>query len=235
MIDFHVYIGHGPGLGISGGMLPAEAMACAKQAGYQALGLILRTDGSNLYGLSTLEHLAGQIDQLAIYLDIQAILGVELVNVPSALLPQRVEQARRAGAKLVLVQGDTPGGLPGVNAAFSAVEACADIISNPGLIDEPSAAFAAERSVALEISGNPQQAFCNAHVAKMAEKCGCPLITGGGIRNPHDILTRQGWDYICKGANINLELMNKIQQDCRMLLNRLSGRSSTAPCSKPNL
>lgn len=213
MIDFHVHISRG-----ESGLLAAEALRYAALAGYRAVGLILRTSGD----VGThLPALADQVRQLSLYADVEAFLGVELVHVPPALLPDAVSRARQAGARLVLVHGETLAGQVAVGTNLAAVDAGADILAHPGLVDDQVAACAAEKGVALELTASRRHGLCNAHVAHMAEKFGCALVPGGNIRNSKDFVNRAYWDAVCRGAMMSDPMRAKLQADARELVRQL--------------
>ena len=103
MIDLHVHIAvssipRTPGLPVG------EALRFAALNGYRAVGLILR---SSELDMPPLMPLAKDIKRLSLHANIEAVLGVELVHIPPALLPEAVDNVREAGAGLVLAHGET--------------------------------------------------------------------------------------------------------------------------------
>lgn len=195
MMDFHVMLTPDGG----GSWDAAAVLHYASLAGLRFVGLALPSDGSNFSGLTAL---ASQVRRLSLYANVEACVGVELRHIPPALLPFMVREAREAGAEFVLVHGETIGDQvePGTN--FAAIEAGADILAHPGLIDEKAAAFAAERGVALEFTSCPKHALANAHVASMALRFGCLLVKGSGARCAAEMPARNFWPQIVRGTDV---------------------------------
>lgn len=196
MVDFHVMLSAGT---VSGGMDAASALRYASLAGLRFVGLTMISDGSDL---ARVRDVAAHVRRLSLYADMEARVGVELHHVPPALLPDTVREARECGAEIVLVHGETLCDQvePGTN--FAAVEAGADIIAHPGLIDEKCAEFAAERGVALEFTSCPRHGLANAHVADLALRFGCLLVRGSAARGASELTTRSFWGQIIRGADV---------------------------------
>ena len=142
MIDLHIHI-CASSAPQSFGLPAGEALRFAVLNGYRGVGLILRS-GELSHPL--LAPLFEDINSLSLHGNIEAILGIELVHIPPALLPLAVDNARQAGAGLVLVHGESLMECVEEGTNFAAIEAGADILAHPGLIDEQAAAYAAERS-----------------------------------------------------------------------------------------
>ena len=211
MIDFHIHIG-------SSSMLPSEALRYAARSGIRAAGLIMRDDGS---GLDRLKSLAAEVRRSSLFAGVEAFIGVELVHVPPALLPEVVAEARRAGAQLVLVHGESLNYGVDTGTNHAAIEAGADILAHPGLLDARAAAWAAERGVALELSSCPRHGLSNGHVAAMAARFGCALVPGSNARTPEDLLERISWDEICQGAGMTQEEQGRFHSSARLLVKKL--------------
>ncbi len=196
MTDFHIMLQSGAGR--ERGLDAASALRYAALAGLRFAGLILASDGSNLRRVA---ELAAQVRKLSLYANVEAWAGVELRHIPPALLPDAVREAREAGAALVLVHGESISDQAEQGTNFAAVEAGADIVAHPGLIDAEAAAFAAERGVALEFTSCPKHALTNAHTANMALRFGVPLVRGSSASCAEELTTRAFWPMIIKGAD----------------------------------
>ena len=196
MMDFHVVISAGR---CTDGLTASFALHYAALAGLRFVGLVVPGDGTDF---SFLPALVSQVRRLSLYADMEARTGVELCHVPPALLPAVVQEARDAGAEFVMVHGETLGDQvePGTN--FAAIEAGADILAHPGLLDEKAARYAAERGVALEFTSSPKHALTNAHVAAMALRCGCLLVRGSCARCAEEMTTRSRWPLVVRGADV---------------------------------
>ena len=228
MTDFHIILG-AEGSAREHGFDCASALRYAALAGLRCAGLVRTSDGGDL---SRVGALAAQVRRLSLYANVEAWLGVELRHVPPALLPDAVREAREAGAAFVMVYGESLSDQVEQGTNFAAVEAGADIIAHPGLIDAETAAFAAEKGVALEFTSCPRHAFCNAHTARMALEHGAALVRGSGASCAEALTTRALWPMIVKGADVFgmgqsssklFELLRKSEEDLVRGLMRPSG------------
>jgi histidinol phosphatase-like PHP family hydrolase len=137
-----------------------------------------------------------------------------------------IEAARRAGAFLVLVHGETlvEPVLPGTNRA--GIEGGADIISHPGLISEEDARLAAKKGVCLEISGRKGHSYTNGHVAQIARKTGAALVFGSDAHAPDDIVDRGMAERLCMGAGLGKDEVMQLFIKAEQLIG-LSGKGDT--------
>ncbi|MBQ5727847.1 MAG: histidinol phosphate phosphatase domain-containing protein [Mailhella sp.] len=194
MTDFHIIIGGEQGHGFD----CASALRYASLAGIRFAGLVMQSDGTNF---SRIAEFSKQVRRLSLYANVEAWMGVELCHMPPALLPDAVREAREAGAALVLVYGESITDQVEQGTNFAAIEAGADVVTHPGLIDAEAAAFAAEKGVALEFTSCPRHALANAHTAAMALRHGGPLVRGSGSCRAEELTTRAFWPMIIKGAD----------------------------------
>ncbi|HJD96763.1 histidinol phosphate phosphatase domain-containing protein [Mailhella massiliensis] len=194
MTDFHIILTPG-----EGGLSAASALHYAALAGLRFAALILPWEEN---GFSALAKTAKLVRTYSLYANVEARTGVELCHVPPALIPSAVQEARAAGAELVLVHGETLCDQVEAGTNLAAIEAGADILAHPGLIDAEAAAFAAEKGVALEFTSCPKHGLTNAHTAAMALRFGCPLVRGSAARRAEEITTRAFWPFVIKGADV---------------------------------
>lgn len=201
MIDLHIHLHP---------LQAAEALHFAKAAGYRAAGLLT-------HSLEELAALRRTVHELGLYIDMGALLGVELAYIPPALLPQAVEKARAAGADYVVVHGENLGSAVPEGTNFAAIAARADILAHPGLIDPECAAYAAENQVALALSTNPHYALANAHIAALAKAHASPLICGGTVHEREHCISPAQRKLVLKGANIDETLQRQMQNSAHAL------------------
>ena len=200
MTDFHISIHQGFGV--------ASALRYASLAGIRFAGLVIPSDGTDL---SRIADFSAQVRRLSLYANVEAWAGVELCHIPPALLPEAVREAREAGARLVLVYGESIMDQVDQGTNFAAIEAGADIVTHPGLVDAEAAAFAAERGVALEFTSCPRHALANAHTASMAMKHGALLVRGSNASRAEDLTTRAFWPLVIKGADTGIVGENSVK------------------------
>lgn len=180
MIDVHTHSFLSDGV-----LLPAELVRRCQALGYRAVAITDHVGPSNLEFV--IESLVDFCEAVSgAYEGIEVLPGCELTHVPPVLIPKLVEQAREAGAEIVLVHGETIVEPVKEDTNRAAIEACCDVLAHPGLIREEDAARAAELGVKLEISGRKGHSLTNGHVARMALEHGAELTFGSDGHAPGD-------------------------------------------------
>ena len=147
MIDLHTHT-----IFSDGALIPAELIQRAASKGYEAIAITDHVDQSNIDFI--IPRLVKAIDALKPYIAITAIVGAEITHVPPALIPEIVKEARRLGAKLVIVHGETIVEPVKTGTNRAAIEAGADILAHPGLITRDDMLFAKERGITFEITSH---------------------------------------------------------------------------------
>lgn len=129
--------------------------------------------------------------------------GVEVTHVPPDRIADVAEQAKAAGAAVVVVHGETlveP--VPeGTNAAAASCEAV-DVLGHPGLIDEAVAESAADHGVALELSSRRGHCLANGHVADVARRVGADLVVDADAHGPEDLIDQAFAEQVARGAGL---------------------------------
>lgn len=225
MIDFHIELNE---------QMPLSSMIMyAKSLGLRVIALIVTADYIPSTGetadsaflknstqcspfLFLLKEKQEVVYKLAVYYDMQIFFGVQLRHIPPALIEETVHFYRSFGIPFVGVYGETISDIVEKGTNFSAISAKADILFNPGLIDEECVQLAKENDVFLEISTHPKHAYTNAHIARLAQKYGAKLALGSSAQTLHDIHSPEMQKHILKGACIenhdSYELFHKLQQ-----------------------
>ncbi len=232
MFDFHI--------NINDALKPAKVIQYAKLRGLRAFALFCssdyifhfeQTDLKNFsekrkqeifnsdHHLQKLLNLKKQIHTLSIYYDIQAFFGIKLSFLPPALLEQTIQIYRDFGFNLIGVQGENFDNIVELGTNFAACNAKADILFAPGLIDEQTIELAAKNQTYLEISTSKASAYCNAHIAKLAQKFNAKLIVGSNANNFEEIHSPEIQKIICQGACINLNDMHNHELYAKLLQN----------------
>ncbi len=235
MFDFHIEIHEN--------FLPATAIRYAKAMGLKCIALIVPLDYvpslKNNCGflddeiaeqdIATLHHainthtpqiakllfLQKQINELAIYEDIQCFFGIKLMHIPPSLIGKSILLYKVLGIQLIAVHGESISDIVEQGTNFNACLAHADILYHAGLIDEKCVELAKENNVFLEICSHPKHAYTNAHIANLAKKIGAKTVFGSGARKLEEIHSPTMQKTIYAGAlidtNNNNELLNKLQ------------------------
>ncbi len=216
LIDLHTHTFLSDGV-----LAPAELVYRYKVRGCQTVALTDHVDYSNISFI--INSLTGAAIQLERYYNIKVIPGVELTYVPPKNLSSMIKKARKMGAELVVVHGETsvepvP---PGTNKA--AIEESCDILAHPGSLTSRQASKAARNDVYIELTTRRGHRNTNNEVARVAQKENCKLILNTDTHGPDDLLDRQkikqvlkdcGWEEKKYGSFLrenSKELIDKIR------------------------
>jgi len=214
MIDLHTH-----SLFSDGALLPSELARRAQFAGYKALAITDHVDSSNIDFV--IPRIAGALKDIAKYLDLTLIPGAEITHVPPELIGKLVSKARRLGAKIVVVHGETivEPVIQGTNRA--AIDAGADILAHPGLISTADMKKAKQKGVAIEITSRKGHCLSNGHVVKIAMEVGADLIINTDSHNPEDLITIELARIILHSAGIAENAVEKIFANSQKLVDRI--------------
>lgn len=195
MIDLHTHC-----LFSDGELIPSELARRAKNAGYRAIAITDHGDASNLDFI--IPRVARVCQSLSKAYDIHVIPGIELTHVPPAFIKELAVEARKLGAKLVLVHGETIVEPVYVGTNRAALDAPIDILAHPGLILEQEVRLAAERGIFLEITARKGHSLTNGHVAMLARQCDAFLVLNTDAHGPQDLISLETAREIARGAGL---------------------------------
>ncbi|MCI0468765.1 MAG: histidinol phosphate phosphatase domain-containing protein [Nitrospirae bacterium] len=183
MIDLHTH-----SIFSDGELIPAELIRRAAAQGYKAIAITDHIDHSNVDLI--IPRIIKAIKALAAYVPLTVLPGAEITHVPPALIKDVVREARKLGAKIIIVHGETivEPVLEGTNRA--AIEAGADILAHPGLITRDDLLFAKEKGISLEITARKGHSLSNGYVAKEALDAGAPLTINTDAHSPSDLISK---------------------------------------------
>ncbi len=218
MIDLHTHTTFS-----DGELIPAELVRRATKAGYQGLAITDHADPSNLHLI--LDNLLPFAKQAGPFLDLNLIVGVELTHVPPPLIPDMVEQARAAGAMLVVVHGETIVEPVARGTNLAAIEAGVDVLAHPGLITEQEVLLAAEKGVHLEITTRKGHSLTNGHVAAMARRFGAKLVIDNDAHAPGDLISQELRRQVALGAGLSQEEYLEAERNAEYIMSRVLRRS----------
>ena len=196
MIDLHTHSTLS-----DGEQIPTELARWAEVLGFRALGISDHVD-TGLVDV-VVPVLAQVAADLAPAMKMKVLAGAEVTHCRPVHIAKVVERARRQGARVVIVHGETLAEpvLEGTNRA--AIEAGCDILAHPGLVTESDARLAAERGVLLEISARAGHSLANGHVAQMARRVGAQVIFGSDGHASDDLRSRADAERILAGAGLD--------------------------------
>ena len=196
MIDFHTHTFLSDGV-----LAPSELVRRAENIGYRAIGLADHADSSNLeMVLKAALKVAGALNR---FQNTFVIPGIEITHAPPRQIPELVEEARKLGAALVVVHGESPVEPVAAGTNLAAIESGADILAHPGFISEAEASLAAHKGVRLEITARHGHSLTNGHVAKTALQTGAKLVINTDTHTPDNLITRARALQVLIGAGLS--------------------------------
>ena len=170
-----------------GVLLPSELVRRAEAKGYTAFALTDHVDSSNI------DFVLPRIVKVCKVLNkswaIRSIPGVEITHAPVEDIARLVRFARKNGAKVVLVHGETVSEpvLKGTNRA--GIEAGCDILAHPGVISMDDVRLAKKRGVCLELTTRKNHASTNKRLYKLAKLAGAKLVLNTDAHDECDVAT----------------------------------------------
>lgn len=196
-VDLHTHSFFSDGV-----LLPSEMLRRVEVLGYGVLAITDHADGSNLDGL--IAQLSRFSRQDTSGFDVTLIPGVELTHVPPAQIPELAQRARRLGAQLVVVHGESPVEpvAPGTNLAAASCPDV-DILAHPGFITEDEAHLAASNGIALELTARGGHNITNGHVAHIARVTGARLVVNTDAHSPGDFIDQARAFRVALGAGLS--------------------------------
>jgi histidinol phosphatase-like PHP family hydrolase len=197
MIDLHTHT-----IFSDGELVPSELVRRAEVKGYRAIGLTDHVDFSNIEQVMAGLLKAKYLEEV---LDMKILAGVELTHVPPRKIAPLSTLARRLGAEIIVVHGETPVEpvSPGTNRA--AIEAEVDILAHPGFITLEEAEMARENGVCLEITSRSGHNITNGHVVRMAKEAGAKMVVDTDTHSPENLIDRERAIQIAMGAGLSFK------------------------------
>lgn len=197
-IDLHMH-----SLFSDGELLPSELARRALVLGHETIAITDHVDYSNI---ETIPNIKKAIDDINKNWDITVVLGAEITHAPTESIAPLAKKARKLGAKIVVVHGETLNE-PVIGGTNLAAVRCkdVDILGHPGLITEEEAEIALENDVTLEISARKGHCLGNGHVANIARKVGNDLVVDTDTHAPDDLITFDRAIEIALGAGMSRE------------------------------
>ncbi len=214
MIDLHTHT-----VFSDGALIPAELARRAKSIGYQALAFTDHVDEALMPHVVT--NLRRFVDTCAPYFGIELVAGVELTHVPPALIAEQVARARKLGAQLVVMHGETVVEPVAKGTNLAAIEAGVDVLAHPGLVTPEEVRLAADKGVALEISTRGGHSLTNGHVAALAREHGALLVVNNDAHQPHDLVNSTLRKAVALGAGLTESEYAQTATNARNILQRI--------------
>lgn len=212
MIDLHTH-----SLFSDGELLPSELARRAGAIGVTTLAITDHVDYSNYDTV-----LAGLTRFCAEYAGagVKVLPGAEITHAPPWQLANLVKLCRDAGAKIVVVHGETVVEPVEAGTNRAAIEAGVDILAHPGFITDDDARLAAIKGVALEISGRGGHSFTNGHVAAIARRTGARLVFNTDSHAPRDLMGSAMARIVALGAGLSEDEVSVMFENSRKIADR---------------
>ena len=214
MIDLHMH-----SLLSDGELLPSELVRRCEALGYKAIAITDHAD------LSNIDFIVPRIIKVSQHLNssqsVTVVPGVEITHVPPDRIPEMVQIARKLGARLVVVHGESIAEPVAEGTNRAGIEAGADILAHPGIISEEDVKEAVKRGVYLEITSRKGHSLTNGHVAKLSLNLGAKLILNSDAHSPDDIMTLEQAERICKGAGLGDAYFSKMLSNSMAIIKRV--------------
>jgi histidinol phosphatase-like PHP family hydrolase len=202
MIDLHTHTTFS-----DGELIPSELVRRAEAKGYSAIAL---TDHVDFTNIDLVLSCVSKIKYLEDVLEMRILSGVELTHVPPEKIERLATLARRLGAEIVVVHGETPVEPVKRGTNRAAVEIGVDILAHPGFITLEEAEIARDNNVCLEITSRLGHNITNGHVAKIASQAGAQMVVDTDTHSPDDLIDSNRAIEIAEGAGLSHEAARSI-------------------------
>ncbi len=165
--------------------------------------------------------------EIALMYDIEVFIGYKISHIPPALIPQYAEKMRALGFDFIAVHGENVYDIIEQGTNLAALNADADILLNPGIVDKNLLAYAQEKNTFLEFNVNPLYASANSLLAEAAKDDAIKLIWGNTIQKESDFahsLKRMQALALCPAYYLkdnNINLLEKLNKDTMNFIQKI--------------
>jgi putative hydrolase len=209
MIDLHTHT-----ILSDGTVLPSELVRRAAVSGYKAIAITDHVDSGNVEViLKQLVKLAKDLNSAKSGMGIRVLPGVEITHMPPPLVPDMAKQARKLGAKIVVVHGESPVEpvAPGTN--LSALQSDIDILAHPGMIKEEEVKLAKKKGIYLELTTRKGHCLTNGRLVVLARKYQAKLVINTDAHKPDELLSEDLLKKTGLGSGLTEEELKQVLQN----------------------
>ncbi|WP_303247208.1 histidinol phosphate phosphatase domain-containing protein [uncultured Methanobrevibacter sp.] len=214
-IDLHMHT-----LFSDGELLPSELARRAVKLNHEAIAITDHIDASNVDNLPQIQKAVDDVNE---NWDIDVILGAEITHTPVESIDKIARKARKLGAELIVVHGETLNEPVVEGTNYAAVNSKnVDILAHPGLLSKDEAEIALKNDVYIEITARNGHSLSNGHVANVCREVGNKMIINTDTHSPDNIITFERSKIIGLGAGLNeSEVEKAIVDNPHELIERL--------------
>ncbi len=203
MIDLHTHT-----ILSDGAVLPSELVRYAEITGYEAIALTDHVDSGNMETiLKQLIKVAQDLNRLE---RIKVLPGVEITHMPPSLIPDMAKEARKLGAKIVVVHGESPVEPVCPETNLFALQSDIDILAHPGMIKEEEVRLAKKEGIYLELSARKGHCLTNGRLVGLARKCKARLMINTDAHSPRELFSEDMIRKVGLGAGLTPEEFKQV-------------------------
>jgi histidinol phosphatase-like PHP family hydrolase len=139
------------------------------------------------------------------------------------MIPDLASKARKLGAVLVIVHGETLVDPVPAGTNRAALESDIDILAHPGLITAEEIKLAKKRGVFLEISARKGHSLANGHLVQLAKRLKALdlLVISSDAHSPRDLFTVERQQATGLGAGLARGKLEGVLENASRLLERI--------------
>lgn len=214
VIDLHTH-----SIFSDGELVPAELAQRAFASGYKAMAITDHIDHSNVdFIIPRIVNVCSMINKVG---KMKVFPGVEITHVAPVQIAVLAKEARKLGAKIIVVHGETIVEPVPAGTNLAALKSTIDILAHPGLLTEEEACLAAKSGIYLEITTRRGHSFTNGHVVQMARKFKARLILNNDAHSPADFVGPERAKKIARGAGLRDREISVMLENSQRMVKKL--------------
>ena len=157
--------------------------------------------------------------------ELTTLIGVEVTMIPPRKIPDVVRAARRAGAEIVIVHGETPANPVPMGTNRAAVELNeVDVLAHPGFLTVGDAELAKAHDVVLELTARALHMVTNGHVARTALEVGNDLVVDSDAHATDQLVSAAHARQVARGAGVPDSAVTRVLRETPQRLLKRCGK-----------